>query len=484
MIPLGDDGTDKVASDIVQKKESSDSEIHVPHQAPNKGICPLQSDHKGTAQFLTPEKASQVPDGVVTASQANQEGSASSLTSEKTPQTPETAALALRSAQEGTTPSTTLKRVLDDGYHWRKYGQKFVKGNSYVRSYYRCTHPKCEVKKQVERALSGQITDTVYFGEHEHPKLRSVPVAVSFVVSIVEDERPKVLLLTDVEDKSSNAHGHESNQIEPVDPPQLSSVAVTEAVQGVLSQSNRPRDGDPDPKRQKKAKHNGNSLTVDKPAVEPRMVVQTMSEVDIVSDGYRWRKYGQKLVKGNPNPRSYYRCSNPGCPVKKHVERASHDSKVVIATYEGQHDHDMPPTRTVTHNTAASNVFTTARICESGTTPEGNAVCRDTSPEHEVKPSEQRKDESKTKPSDVAGSDMVVDSDLGPERTLHDQSVAEACTTTESDPLYMIVCRANQKKTIEMGIKSEGVDMVVCDNLRPESNPPEQEKPKAEPVDS
>lgn len=40
-----------------------------------------------------------------------------------------------------------------------------------------------------------------------------------------------------------------------------------------------------------------------KPHGEPRHVVQTMSEVDIVNDGYRWRKYGQKLVKGNPNPR-------------------------------------------------------------------------------------------------------------------------------------------------------------------------------------
>ncbi|KAB2613485.1 WRKY transcription factor 1-like [Pyrus ussuriensis x Pyrus communis] len=475
MIPLGEDGTDKVASDIVQKKESSDSEIHAPHQAPNKGICLLQSDHKGTAQFLTPEKASQVPDGVVTASQPNQEGSASSLTSEKTPLTPETTALALRSGQEGTTPSTTPERVLDDGYHWRKYGQKHVKGNSYVRSYYRCTHPKCEVKRQVERKQSGQITDTIYFGEHEHPKVQSVPAAVSFVVSIVDDERPEVVLETDGEDKSSNAHGHTSNQIQLVDPPQLSSVAVTEAVQGVLAQSNRTRDGDPDPKRQKKAKHKGNSLPV---------VVQTLSEVDIVSDGYRWRKYGQKLVKGNPNPRSYYRCSNPGCPVRKHVERASHDSKVVIATYEGQHDHDMPPTRTVTHNTAASNVFTTARISESGTVPKGNAVRRETSPEHEVKPSKQRNDESKTKSSDVAGSDMVVDSDLSPKRTLHEKLVAKACTTKESEPPYMVVCRADQMKTLELGIKSEGDDMVVCDNLRPESNPLEQEKPKAEPVDS
>lgn len=33
------------------------------------------------------------------------------------------------------------------------------------------------------------------------------------------------------------------------------------------------------------------------------MVVQTVSEVDILDDGYRWRKYGQKVVKGNPNPR-------------------------------------------------------------------------------------------------------------------------------------------------------------------------------------
>jgi len=42
---------------------------------------------------------------------------------------------------------------------------------------------------------------------------------------------------------------------------------------------------------------------VDKPIGEARLVVQTLSEVDIVNDGYRWRKYGQKFVKGNPNPR-------------------------------------------------------------------------------------------------------------------------------------------------------------------------------------
>lgn len=41
---------------------------------------------------------------------------------------------------------------------------------------------------------------------------------------------------------------------------------------------------------------------------EPRVVVQTTSEIDLLDDGYRWRKYGQKVVKSNPNPR--YICTN------------------------------------------------------------------------------------------------------------------------------------------------------------------------------
>ena len=36
---------------------------------------------------------------------------------------------------------------------------------------------------------------------------------------------------------------------------------------------------------------------------EPRVVVKTVSEDDILDDGYRWRKYGQKIVKGNFYPR-------------------------------------------------------------------------------------------------------------------------------------------------------------------------------------
>lgn len=56
----------------------------------------------------------------------------------------------------------------------------------------------------------------------------------------------------------------------------------------------------------KKDNYNTSATIVERPSGEQRVVVQTLSEVDFVNDGYRWRKYGQKLVKGNPNPRYTY----------------------------------------------------------------------------------------------------------------------------------------------------------------------------------
>ncbi|KAE9605563.1 hypothetical protein Lal_00025037 [Lupinus albus] len=72
---------------------------------------------------------------------------------------------------------------------------------------------------------------------------------------------------------------------------------------------------------------------------QPRFAFMTKSDVDHLEDGYRWRKYGQKAVKNSPFPRSYYRCTNSKCMVKKRVERSSEDPSTVITTYEGQHCH-------------------------------------------------------------------------------------------------------------------------------------------------
>ncbi|CAL0321857.1 unnamed protein product [Lupinus luteus] len=73
--------------------------------------------------------------------------------------------------------------------------------------------------------------------------------------------------------------------------------------------------------------------------VRKKFSFKTKSEVDILDDGYKWRKYGKKMVKNNPNPRHYYRCSVEGCPVKKTVDRDKDDERYVITTYEGTHTH-------------------------------------------------------------------------------------------------------------------------------------------------
>uniref|UniRef100_A0A0E0L5T1 WRKY domain-containing protein n=1 Tax=Oryza punctata TaxID=4537 RepID=A0A0E0L5T1_ORYPU len=59
---------------------------------------------------------------------------------------------------------------LEDGYRWRKYGQKAVKNSPFPRSYYRCTTQKCPVKKRVERSYQdAAVVITTYEGKHTHP---------------------------------------------------------------------------------------------------------------------------------------------------------------------------------------------------------------------------------------------------------------------------------------------------------------------------
>ncbi|KAL8158564.1 hypothetical protein V2J09_000101 [Rumex salicifolius] len=258
---------------------------------------------------------------------------------------------ASNSDQEGNSPALP-KKPSEDGYNWRKYGQKNVKRNEYIRSYYKCSYHNCQVKKQVENAYDGQITDTTYFGEHDHPKPQNsapitIPSVVSVKVQIADTCSPTVS-----KDKSSVARPPMLEEVEPNDTNKL---AIVEISSEGRDQAFSPRIETKDDenktnklvvKRRKKSSDDAEPV-IDKTGNKSCHVVETVSAVDVVSDGYRWRKYGQKLVKGNQHPRSYYRCSNPGCPVKKHVERAFRDPKVVITTYEGKHIHDIPAVRTI-----------------------------------------------------------------------------------------------------------------------------------------
>jgi hypothetical protein len=166
-----------------------------------------------------------------------------------------------------------------DGYRWRKYGRKTVKGSPFPRSYFKCTYPHCLVKKQVEAVIrDGHIvsTSSIYKGKHSH-------------------DRPCVTQLT--------AHDQDSFRSAVL----AGFADYTDVGSVALSPNNT-----------------------------PRLVVTTEASVDYLDDGYRWRKYGQKYVKGSGYPRSYYKCTDKQCPVKKQV-----DSLVVgmVVTYEGAHTH-------------------------------------------------------------------------------------------------------------------------------------------------
>ncbi|KAF3792516.1 putative WRKY transcription factor 4 [Nymphaea thermarum] len=277
----------------------------------------------------------------------------------------------------------------DDGYNWRKYGQKQVKGTDYPRSYYKCSHPDCFMKKKVGRSSDGLVTEIVYKGQHNHEPPQQTRRAKESMSSSgkIDGADGKD------NDRNTGLHGASApvGKNDVVTPAkenlglredhlahaplqtQSTSYAGGNLCEANSSLSRRDHDGRPPSPRQLSGssdfddegdadvvldeRHGIEPLSIEKnmdilmldsaPTTpktprETRVVVHSTNEKDSMDDGYRWRKYGQKIVKGNPNPRSYYKCTHMGCNVRKHVERASNDSNSVITTYEGKHNHDMP----------------------------------------------------------------------------------------------------------------------------------------------
>ncbi|KAJ0261578.1 WRKY domain-containing protein [Hirschfeldia incana] len=267
----------------------------------------------------------------------------------------------------------------EDGYNWRKYGQKLVKGSEYPRSYYKCTNPNCQVRKKVERSREGHITEIIYKGAHNHskpPPNRRSGMQLDGTEQAEQQQQQQqqqqqrdnsVTWVNENNVEEGNQSGsiqaqtggqYESGDVTVVDASSTFSNDEDEDDRGTHGSASLGYDGggggggegdESESKRRKLEAYAIEMSGATRAIREPRVVVQTTSDVDILDDGYRWRKYGQKVVKGNPNPRSYYKCTAPGCTVRKHVERASHDLKSVITTYEGKHDHDVPAARNSSH---------------------------------------------------------------------------------------------------------------------------------------
>ncbi|XP_028762912.1 disease resistance protein At4g27190-like isoform X2 [Neltuma alba] len=151
----------------------------------------------------------------------------------------------------------------DDGYSWRKYGQKIVAGSKIPSSYYKCTHVGCPVKKKLTRRSEEDLTivEIVYKGTHTHPSRQ----------------------------RDRSLHELKSN---------------------------------------------------------------------VFDDDYRWKKYGEEIISGSPNPRSYYGCVSTDCSAKKHVQVSDEDPTMVEITSTGVHTCSTPFCEDAAVNEPCDSVLT------------------------------------------------------------------------------------------------------------------------------
>ncbi|RWW13849.1 hypothetical protein GW17_00022419 [Ensete ventricosum] len=73
----------------------------------------------------------------------------------------------------------------DDGYPWRKYGQKNILDSSFPRSYYRCndkSHYRCEAKKKVQKADDDPSTFEVTYCSGHTCQASPIPMLIPTLV--------------------------------------------------------------------------------------------------------------------------------------------------------------------------------------------------------------------------------------------------------------------------------------------------------------
>lgn len=283
-----------------------------------------------------------------------------------------------------------------DGWQWRKYGEKIVKGSPNPRSYYKCSHTGCTAKKIVERNAAGDLLATEYKGDHCHPAPASVKIARSKPRTarldniVVEQVEPAVVMSSapqpqavgvaspgllpipdalrmdlhgagcstyDDEEEDLGAPQPQLMRDNSTDAPRhgIDAAAIIRRIQEQQANNDSPSKRldvlaafAEEAERQFNESTSSELQSAKRMRVEPGSPDATAPDsrtrvilADTAEDGFRWRKYGQKFVRGSQFPRSYFKCSYAGCSARKHVERSAFGAQLAI-TYEGVHNHQAP----------------------------------------------------------------------------------------------------------------------------------------------
>ncbi|CAN8252156.1 unnamed protein product [Cochlearia groenlandica] len=115
------------------------------------------------------------------------------------------------------TPGVRTEKTLDDGFTWRKYGQKDIFGAKFPRGYYRCTYRKsqgCEATKQVQKSDEDpMIFDIIYRGIHSCSQAGKF--GPTFPVQLLEpnqiQEHENVGIMEECLDIVHHNYNHEAN---------------------------------------------------------------------------------------------------------------------------------------------------------------------------------------------------------------------------------------------------------------------------------
>ncbi|KAK4790783.1 hypothetical protein SAY86_031196 [Trapa natans] len=194
---------------------------------------------------------------------------------------------------------TPIRSACADGYIWRKYGQKQVKIPQGFRSYFRCGHSECCAKKIEFSDQSGYVMEIIYKSGHSHDPPGKV--------NSVRESR----ILKNAGSLIENNTGENSNKVFNGSIPLASSIKTLIVFGEEHADSNgfnedaettfKSEDAIEPVTKHWRKKH-GTSLPspLSKREKKPKFVVHATGDGDMSGDGYRWRKYGQKIVKGKP----------------------------------------------------------------------------------------------------------------------------------------------------------------------------------------